>query len=115
MAPQLFDLTDLRDLSDGDEEFVREMVVIFTRETVQALAGLQTALATGDLQQIRHLSHKMKPSLMNLHVDSIREDILLLEKGGEGQVTDETIARVQKVCIVLEETLAQMDGLLKEA
>ena len=58
----LIDLNYLRDLSEGNEDFIVEMLAIFLRNIPTELLALETAITKEDFAEIKALSHKMQSS-----------------------------------------------------
>jgi len=76
----LFDLSQLRELSRGDEEFVRKMLVAFKQIANQSVEQLNEAIDNNDIDSIRKIAHKIKPSVDNMQITSALGKVKLLEK-----------------------------------
>lgn len=74
---KLYDLSYLRDLSQGDESFTKQIIETFIVMVEQSVAQLQTALDNKDVETLRKIAHKIKPTLANFQIISIKE---LVEK-----------------------------------
>lgn len=55
------------------------MVQIFIRETVTAVEQIKEAHTNNDVEKIRLTAHRIKPSVHNMGINSLTEDILKLE------------------------------------
>ncbi|HXL54895.1 MAG TPA: Hpt domain-containing protein, partial [Chitinophagaceae bacterium] len=75
----LYDLSKLRDISRGNEEFIQKMLQVFTRESVIAVQQIKEAYANNDIEKIKITAHRIKPSVHNMGINSLTEDILKLE------------------------------------
>lgn len=105
----LYDLSKLWDISRGKHAFVEKMVNIFITETGNAAKEMREAFEKNDVEKIGSLAHKIKPSLYNLNINSIREDILQLELYGKnGGPAGDIKALVEKVIAVLTAVIEQM-------
>ncbi|MEM7660243.1 MAG: response regulator, partial [Bacteroidota bacterium] len=54
------DMSYLRTLGGGDEEFIKEMVQIFLSQTPTELASLETHIGNRDWEQVKQGAHKLK-------------------------------------------------------
>ena len=81
----------IRDMADGDEEFIQSVIAVFLEEVPEDLGGLETAVGTGDYQQIYQLSHKIKPNVDLLGMDHTRALALEMETMGKNQESLEGI------------------------
>ncbi len=75
----LYDLSKLRDVSRGNEEFIQKMLQVFIRESVIAVEQIKEAYANNDIEKIKITAHRIKPSVHNMGINSLTEDILKLE------------------------------------
>ena len=55
-------LESLRELDDGAGEIMRETVGVFLETTPERLAGIELALAAGDVETVERLAHTLKSS-----------------------------------------------------
>jgi CheY-like chemotaxis protein/anti-sigma regulatory factor (Ser/Thr protein kinase) len=76
----LYNLKALQDMSKGDENFVKKMITIFTNQIIETLANIDTALLENNFNELARLIHKIKPSIENLAIESIVNDLKYLEK-----------------------------------
>ena len=106
----LYDLSKLWDISRGKHSFVEKMVNIFITETANAVRDMKDAYEKNDVEKISSIAHKIKPSLYNLNINSIREDILKLELFGKdgGGAEKDIKTLVDKVETVLTAVIEQM-------
>ncbi|TXF85973.1 PAS domain S-box protein [Neolewinella aurantiaca] len=66
-----YDLTQLRALSRGDEEFVNNMIEIFLQHTPPALEEIEIALAKKDYATVARVAHKIKPSIESMGIKQL--------------------------------------------
>lgn len=76
---QVFDLTYLQELSQGDKEFEVEMIRIFIAEVPQSLAELRTALKSEDWEACGKIVHKLKSKLRIMGLHSVKDAITEIE------------------------------------
>src|ERR1019366_978025 len=56
------DLTYLRQVSNGDNDFIKEMIEVYMQQTPEAINNLEKHLKNKDWKMLRAVTHKMKPS-----------------------------------------------------
>jgi CheY-like chemotaxis protein len=81
-----YDLTKLKELSRGDEEFVNNMIEIFLQHTPPALEEIEQALATEDYDTLARIAHRIKPSIESMGIsqlDGVAKDIERYAKSEE--------------------------------
>lgn len=106
----LYSLAELEAISDGDKVFIAKMKQIFEEEMLISLDKLNKAVEAQDYETIRLTSHTMKPSIANLSINSIREEIRLLESLATTKAAMSVITPlVNKVDSVLREVIADMN------
>ena len=100
---KITDLTYLKDLSKGNEGFVKEMIGIFLNETPEEIKNLEKAIEETDFEKIRSISHHMKSTIPFLGLDKyISHDILQIEslalEKREIKTIQNCFAHVKLVC-----------------
>ena len=76
----LYNLDGLKSISRGNKEFIVKMLDVFIKGLKLALEQFNSGLEENDIEKIKSTAHRIKPSLSNLSVDSIKDEILYLEK-----------------------------------
>ncbi len=107
-----YDLSQLVELSRGDEEFVKNMVEIFLEHTPPALDEMLKGMADNDFTTVAKVAHRIKPSIESMGIsqlDGVARDIELSAK--EEIIDEEGI--FSKVHF-LTETLAAVLARLRE-
>ncbi len=74
------DLPALQKLTDGDDEFLRELVELFLTDVPVRLANLQTASAAASALAIRHEAHGLKGSCGNLAARGMQQQMADIER-----------------------------------
>ena len=105
---QLTNLSNLRKMSNNDEQFINDMIDSFINNTPEILDDLNKALAKESWADIGALAHKLKPNLAFMGIDSLKELVLHVEKSGKSgknleQLPDDTRMLVSKVKEAIEE------------
>jgi PAS domain S-box-containing protein len=75
----LYDLSQLKELSRGDETFVNTMLAIFKKLAETTIDQLKESLKNDDIGTINKLAHKIKPSIDSMGIVSLKDKIRQLE------------------------------------
>lgn len=99
----------LRQLSRGNEEFVRKMISIFLQQTPLRLKEIRLAADAADWKQVSDIAHKMKPGLDSLGIDSLKEIVRQLERSAEcpQEINQKNLSFL---ILTLEKVLVEMNG-----
>ena len=76
---KLYSLDKLNEMSDHNKEFIQKMTIIFQKTISKSLEDLTTAIENGNIELVKQIAHKIKPSLHNLEIKSIYKEIEELE------------------------------------
>lgn len=68
---QYIDLTYLREMADGDESFIENMIQVFVDMTPEVLQNLQNATNDKNWTEVRSITHKFSPQLNFVGIKSI--------------------------------------------
>lgn len=103
-----YKLYRIREMAEGDEDFVKELVSVFLQEIPEDIVHLKQAVSELNHLQIKHYAHKMKPTI-DLFETGLLEDIIALEKMGEtADDCDEIRTLFSKVSTRLDIVIAEM-------
>jgi HPt (histidine-containing phosphotransfer) domain-containing protein len=78
-------------MADGDEVFLERMVNLFIKIVPESLVQLQEAYAQQNFTQLGAVAHKLKPSILNMGISTLRRDVLLLENRAETEMADAVV------------------------
>lgn len=81
----IYNLDKIREMADGDEEFIQSVISVFLEEVPADLGGLEAAVTSGDFDQIYKLSHKIKPNVDLLGMEPTRAKALEMETMGKNE------------------------------
>ncbi len=76
---KLIDISYLKEISDGDESFIEEMLTMFKTNTPIQLNLIEKYLNNGSDQELRKIIHKMKSSLGLIGINTATELIQKIE------------------------------------
>ncbi len=88
--PLLYDLSMLETISQGSADFIQQMVDLFCLETPAVATQISEAYERGDVDEVKHLAHRIKPSIDTLGIYSQKEAIRKIEHlaATEGKSTE---------------------------
>lgn len=75
----LYSLKILQEMSRGDQMFVENMLKLFINNTPKSIELMEAAIESKDVEQIKKLAHKLKPSLINLGMQTLHTNIRNIE------------------------------------
>jgi len=81
----LFDLSRLNTISKGNQTFVNKMINLFLEEVPHYAEEMLTAYTSGNFEFIRKTAHRIKPTLGNLGIVTLKDDIQTIEDLAAGQ------------------------------
>lgn len=113
MNAPLFTIKNLLDVSRGKKEFVAKMLNIFIKEASLSLQNIREAEKNGDILKISSTAHKIKPSLNNMGVFSVKDEILKLEALANNPEDIQYLPEIiNKVELVLQEVINQISQMI---
>ena len=105
----LFDLEPLRQLSGGDESFVKHMLEVFDKLVQETTENFQSALEEKDWEKASKAAHKIKPSLDQLRIESLQDTVREIEAFPKKDVADYDItAKINEMIHTLEKVTNQL-------
>lgn len=78
-----YDLSQLHEISNGDNAFVLQMIDIFKKTISQSLNEMKSAYLAEDYETLGKVAHRIKPSIRNLKIKKIYYPIEQLELQSE--------------------------------
>ncbi|MCH8904108.1 MAG: Hpt domain-containing protein [Bacteroidetes bacterium] len=103
------DLTYLREMANGDEEFVLKMVNTYLENTPQALDDLEVAAKEENMDRLRAIAHKMKQSIEFMGISSIKETATQIEHyAKEDENIDNLATMVEQVVDVSKKAMEEL-------
>lgn len=95
----VFDIDHAREITDGDMEFLNELIEIFKADCSEKLAGISRAIKEKDYKAIDGTAHSLKGSSGNLGLTRVYENSYKLEKMGKSENiegADETLKELEE-------------------
>lgn len=81
----IYNLDKIKEMADGDEEFINSVISVFLEEVPQDLEGLENALSAGNFEEVYQLAHKIKPNVDLLGMEQTRAAALEIETLGKSE------------------------------
>ena len=96
------DLTYLKQLSNGSNKFIDEMITVFMEQTPIEISNLEKYLLSKEWKSLRSTAHKMKPSFSFMGIKELENDIKLIEEYAANETNLDLlpgmIAKVKNIC-----------------
>ena len=77
---KLYDLKAIRELADGDEDFVSTMVNMFKEESSKMVDEMKQAVSNRNIDQVGKVAHKLKPTIDQFEITSLKEEVRAIEQ-----------------------------------
>jgi CheY-like chemotaxis protein/HPt (histidine-containing phosphotransfer) domain-containing protein len=88
---ELYNLSDIVELSSGNDGFVEKMVNMFIAQTPLQVTQMEESFLRDDYQAMGGLAHSIKPVIDNLGILSLKHVIREIEKKGKQEIKDPEI------------------------
>ncbi|MCX6317791.1 MAG: PAS domain S-box protein [Bacteroidetes bacterium] len=79
MGAELFSLKKLEEISRGNNEFVKRMISLFVGQVPAATAEIMEAYKEHDMEKVKSIAHRIKPTIDNLEIHSLKNEIREIE------------------------------------
>ncbi len=76
---KLYDLTSLKEISRGNEAFVKKMLHLFIEQVPAALSEINNSFEQSDFLAIKKAAHRIKPSIDSLGINSLKSVVRQIE------------------------------------
>lgn len=86
------DLTYLRDVSSGSNEFMIEMIELFLDQTPAYFEQLKQFIAEKNWAKVSEIAHKIKPTLAFMGADAAKESMADIENNARNLTDTELIS-----------------------
>ena len=107
-----WDLKELLERLDGDEEFLRELLVMFREHERQNLEKSRKAMAERNFVLLTRAAHTLKGMLRNLSMGEAAETAAALEAAARENRTEHSMALLVKLEKELEGILPEVEAQL---
>lgn len=86
-----YNLDKVKELADGDEDFVKSVIAVFVEETPDDLNDLREAVGNKTFDKIYQCAHKIKSNVALFSMEEARSLILKIEAEAKGEKRIEEI------------------------
>jgi CheY-like chemotaxis protein len=110
----LYDLKKLHTISRGDIGFINKMLGLFVTTIPVAMQQIQAGFDDRNMDIVASVAHRIKPSIHNMCIVSLNDDILLLESARDADFSfDNGLVIFNKLKAVLEAVVTSVKEDLK--
>src|SRR4051812_5312515 len=104
-----YDLAALHEMSGGNQEFILSLIRIFLDTIPPNSKEMLQCSKDGNWDMVSKLAHKLKSTIDMMRMESIKQDIRVIEMDARNQVNKELIvALVKKVDLIITATARQL-------
>jgi two-component system, sensor histidine kinase len=106
---KFYDLSMLHALSHGSPDFVKKMILLFCKDMPDYVEQLTTAWNERNYPVLKAMAHKIKPTLQNLGIHMLRDDVVSLEALNEVHFDEQKASlSVEKIERVLTQVIQEL-------
>jgi signal transduction histidine kinase/CheY-like chemotaxis protein/HPt (histidine-containing phosphotransfer) domain-containing protein len=108
---RLYDLSMVRSVSGGDENFIKKMVALFIETVPQNLGELTKALELENWEQVGKMAHKLKSTIDSMGIKSIRQEIRAVEANSKQKISLQEIpSLVENIAYIIHQCIEQLQA-----
>lgn len=104
------DLSYLKDMTDGDEESLKEVIAIFLEEAPRLMKLMKDSAIAEDHDQLKFLTHKLITQLTYVGINSVVPDVKLINTGSTKM--NDLNERIDKIIKVVDFSVVYLKTLL---
>ena len=93
-AQNFYNLKNLEDLANGNNEFFVNMINIFINHAKSGIEKMNTALEQGNVKEVAAIAHKLAPSYRHLGMSELANDLNTIENNKNSGELRSLVARV---------------------
>jgi HPt (histidine-containing phosphotransfer) domain-containing protein len=106
---KLFNLKELKSISNNNKEFMREMIALFIQESTDAIKKIKDAQTQSEYITIKKIIHKIKPSIQVMGILSITKQIKQIEETSDKNIDKNLFNQLTNTILtVLKEAIDQI-------
>ncbi|MCW3070278.1 MAG: histidine kinase [Bacteroidetes bacterium] len=103
------DLEYLKQIANGSDEFILQMITVFTEEIPGEVENLQNHLKNKDWNALRATAHKMKPSYSFMGVKELEDIVHSVEEySGNESHLEELPGMVSNIYSITNEVISEL-------
>ena len=106
---KMYDLTMIKSVSGGDDEFIKKMVVLFIETVPQNVQELKNNLQNANWEQVSKDAHKLKSTVDSMGIKSLKTIIRTVEANAKQKILLEEIpSLINKIDNDINECVRQL-------
>lgn len=111
----LFSIDRLKEITKDNHDFIKKMLMVFITEATRGINELKQGCELNDQKQISSTAHRIKASILEMKITSIKEDIVQLEALERNPCSNAQIDNLVKhVISTLENVITGLNKMLNE-
>jgi len=109
VSDQLYDLSKIREISRGNDVFVKKMIALFVDQVPSSMNEIHAAFQRNDFAIIKAVAHRIKPSIDNMGISSLKDEIRKIETMAlENRHSKDLTFLIQKVDVTLKKVVDKL-------
>ncbi len=109
IASGKIDLTYLKEIADGNNAFIIEMIEVFLQNTPEALAKMNEHFKTQNWEELRQIAHRIKPSYSYMGLPEMQKVLAEIEACSDSKTGLEKIPELMScVCETSKSAFAEL-------
>jgi len=106
---KLYNLEYLEEISAGDKEFIKDMLLDFVNQTPQTLAEIETQIKQAEWYELYKIIHKFIPSFEYVGAENVRAELRIVEHCAKTSTdVDKIIPIINKVKEFCTEIISEL-------
>ena len=107
----IIDLTQLKLVSRGNQQFVKKMLMLFTSMAPKSIDSLNQCLQNESWERLSEVAHSIKPTIDTLNIVSLKKSIREIEKKAKNKEDlSEVISMTNEVIETLQKALPEAEN-----
>jgi CheY-like chemotaxis protein/HPt (histidine-containing phosphotransfer) domain-containing protein len=91
-----YDISDIRTISRGNEDFVKKMLKMFVEQTPGYLIEMREKFEARELGKLGEIAHKIKPTIDSMGIKSLKGTIRDIEKIAKTGIYEDVLVDLMK-------------------
>ena len=109
---KLYDLEKLNRLLNGNQEQIKKLTKLFIEQLEKSIDQIAKAYSINDLESINKITHRIRPSIDNMGIVSLKDVTIFIEKQTqENKQTAELNKNIEFLLDQLNKVLSQLKNL----
>lgn len=110
-SPHLYELSQLEKIASNNQPFIKKMVTLFVNQAPADVTEIEAAFGRQDLNRVRSVAHRMKPSIDNMGIVSLHALIREIEQYNDSPGSREVLAtNIRILRTTIDEVAAQLQA-----